>query len=184
MLSLLLCALLLLMIFVWHRSSRSITVHVPPDLSNAVSMPAGSVPAPNVYAFALFAFQKLNFWQRDGDADYARLIDENRCFHTANFKRWLENNFKEKRARGELGRSRGLFPRNGFSADRVRRIGDDTWLVQLDMNLREWVKDRLVKDTAVRYQLRVARFDISRECNPWGLALDGHEQAPQRIDAR
>jgi hypothetical protein len=39
-----------------------------------------------------------------------------------------------------------------------------------------------VKQTQVRYPLRVVRYDVDREKNPWGLALAGFASAPERIE--
>jgi hypothetical protein len=40
-----------------------------------------------------------------------------------------------------------------------------------------------VKQTAIRYPLRVVRYPVDAEANPWGLALDGFAgDGPTRID--
>ncbi len=168
---------------VLHLTQRRITVHVPPDLSRGSVLRAGEVPLPNVYAFALTVFQALNFWPRDGSTEYPALAEKYNCYCTPNFRRWLASNVQTKKRRGELQRSRGLFPLGGYSTGSVRRVAADTWEVRLDLGLREWVQNRVVKDVALRYVLRVTGFDVSAECNPWGLALDGHAQAPRRVEA-
>ncbi len=175
--------LLMLLVLGWWNTRREITVHIPPDLHAGATLAAGQVPAPNVYAFALTMFQSLNFWPENGERDYSRTAETHRCYHTPAFRRWVKKNIQDKRLRGELHRTRGMQPLSGYAEERVRRIGPDTWSVQLEMGLSEWVQNRKVKDTAVRYTLRVTAFDISRQCNPWGLALDGHEHPPERIDA-
>ena len=39
-----------------------------------------------------------------------------------------------------------------------------------------------VKQTAIRYPLRVVRLSVDPETNPWGLALDGFAtEGPQRL---
>jgi hypothetical protein len=39
-----------------------------------------------------------------------------------------------------------------------------------------------VKETTVRYPLRVVLYDVGPEANPWGLALDGYAAAgPRRL---
>ena len=175
--------LLVLLVLGWWSTRNEITVHIPPDLSAGALLPAGQVPAPNVYAFAFTMFQALNFWPENGEQDYPRMAQAHRCYHTPAFRRWLEQSIRDKRQRGELYRTRGVQPLSGYTQELVRRIGTDAWSVQLDLGLREWVQNRKVKDTAVRYTLRVVAFDISRQCNPWGLALDGHEHPPQRLEA-
>jgi hypothetical protein len=42
----------------------------------------------------------------------------------------------------------------------------------------------VVKDSFIRYPLRVVRYDVDGECNPFGLALDGFYQDPIRLEGR
>lgn len=178
-----LLTLLMLLLLGWWNTRSEITVHIPPDLSSGATLPAGQVPAPNVYAFALTMFQSLNFWPESGEHDYPRMAKAHQCYHTPAFRRWVKQNIRDKRLRGELHRTRGMQPRSQYTEKSVHRIAPDTWSVQLELELREWVQNRKVKDTAVRYALRVTAFDISRQCNPWGLALDGHEHPPKRMES-
>jgi len=54
--------------------------------------------------------------------------------------------------------------------------------VWLDLDLVESVKGMTVKQTAIRYPLRVVRQAVDLEANPWGLALDNYGPAgPQRL---
>ena len=39
-----------------------------------------------------------------------------------------------------------------------------------------------VKSRAVAYPVRVVRFDVDRELNPWGLALDCLAGVPRAIE--
>ena len=87
-----------------------------------------------------------------------------------------------KRSQGELNRSRGMFLVASYEEDRVSRISSGAWLVRFDLGLKEWIKNRIVKDTALSYAIKVVRYEISQECNPWGLALDAHAHAPKRIE--
>lgn len=172
--------LLLACLFFLYRAQRHITVHIPPDLTRGSVARLGDVPAPNVYAFALYAFQALNFWAEDGNKDYPDLIRRNHCFYTPRFGRWLKGNLREKRASGELNRARAIFPHDAYRPGAVERLDKNSWHVQLRMNLREWVRQRPVKDTKIDYFIRVVRFDANISCNPWGLALDAHVRPPQR----
>lgn len=163
------------------RIQRQIVVHLPPDLHNSLVLQPGEIAPASVYAFALSVFQRLNFWKEDGSEDYLRQIKAHECYLTPQFKRSLQADIDHKHASGELRRGRGLFSLVGFEEARVQRTAPDTWEVRLDVGLREWVQARIVKDTELRYTLRVVRFDFSTECNPWGLALDAHAHAPVRI---
>ena len=178
---LLMGVVLLCCLYALLSSEKQIVVHLPPFMQDSAVLRAEEIVPASVYAFALSIFKRINFWQNDGGADYPLQIQAQQCFLTPNFKRWLHSDMQEKRRRGELRRGRGMFSLSGYAEERVRRIAPDTWVVLLDLGLREWLQDRIVKNTTLRYTLRVVRSDFSSECNPWGLALDAHENLPERI---
>ena len=77
---------------------------------------------------------------------------------------------------GELSeRTRTIQPLSGqgFEERRVVVLSEDTWLVWLDYNIREYVKGIEVKNVSIRYPIRIVRYATDMETNPWGLALDG-----------
>ena len=73
-------------------------------------------------------------------------------------------------------------PGHGFEERRVDVLSSDTWVVWLDLDLLESVKGMTVKQTTIRYPIRVVRQAIDPETNPWGLALDGYSgDGPRRL---
>ncbi|MCY4129543.1 MAG: TIGR03746 family integrating conjugative element protein [Gammaproteobacteria bacterium] len=168
------------------RTPSSLTIHIPPDLqSGAMVYPNEPSPA-NVYAFALYIFQQLYRWPNDGASDFSRAIYALSGYLTPAYREALISELESKAKRGELaGRERGMqeLPGNGFSEARVSILQDGVWVVTVDMELFETVKGVSVKRKAIRYPLRVVRYDIDREMNPWGLALDGFESTgPTTLD--
>jgi hypothetical protein len=105
---------------------------------------------------------------------------------TPAFRAQLTQDIEERGRRGELlGRVRMAreAPGAGFEPRRVEVVRDgDAWVVWLDLEITESVRGMNVKHTQVRYPLRVVRYDVDREKNPWGLALAGFASAPARID--
>ena len=160
------------------RIPSSLTIHIPPDLkSGAVVYPNEPSPA-NVYAFAVYIFQQLYRWPHDGAKDFSRAIYAHAGYLTPAYREALIAELESKAKRGELaGRERGMqeLPGHGFRESRVVVLQDGVWEVIVDMELFETVKGMAVKRKAIRYPLRVVRYDIDREMNPWGLALDGFE---------
>lgn len=180
-LCLLLLLLLCLMIIALLRYQRDIVVHLPPDINGSAVLRSGDIPPSNIYSFAFSVFQNLNHWPDDEGDNYLENITKHQCLVTPYFLRWLYADFKRKQNQGELNRSRGFFPLGGYRPEYVKSLTPNTWEVILDLALREWVHNRIVKDTKLRYVLRVVRFDISKACNPWGLALDEHTQPVVRL---
>lgn len=66
---------------------------------------------------------------------------------------------------------------------RVETLSRDTWRVTLDVAVEEYYQNEPVKKALVRYPLQVVRYAIDAEKNPWGLAIDCTDAAPQRLVA-
>ena len=158
------------------RAPSTLTVHIPPDLKTGATVQPNEPQPANVYAFAAYIFQQLYRWPTDGANDFSNAIYALSGYLTPAYRETLISELESKAKRGELaGRERGMqeLPGHGFAAERVSVLQDGVWVVVVDMELFETVKGMAVKRKAIRYPLRVVRYDIDREANPWGLALDG-----------
>ncbi len=174
-----------LLVMLW-RIPADITVHIPPDLRQGAVMRLGEVPAPNVFTFAAYVFQQLNTWPKDGQDDYGRDIYRLAAYLTPAFRSWLIQDMHHRAHRGALtGRVRSveIVPGHGFTQQRVTHPAARVWIVTLDLHLKEAVRGMTVKDTTIRYPLRVVRRPTNWEHNPWGLALAGFSRPPQRLTA-
>lgn len=168
------------------RLPSTLTVHIPPDLRNGAQLAFADVPRPNVYTFAFYILQQLNRWPENGAQDYGAAIFRTSAYLTPEFREALITDMHNKSRVGELThRVRGLqaIPGEGFSERRVDIVSDSEWLVWLDLELSESVKGMTVKRTRIRYPVRVVRYAVDAEANPWGLALAGYAAGgPTRID--
>ena len=151
----------------WHQAPRAIRVFHPPDL-----------PPATVYAFAHYLFQQLNRWPQDGEQDYGRQIYRLAAYLTPRYRAELLADLDLRGRRGELSyRQRGVqeVPGHGYAEQRVEVLGNDAWVVWLDLEIAETVRGMTVKTTVVRYPLRVVRHAVDPEANPWGLAISSDE---------
>ena len=73
-------------------------------------------------------------------------------------------------------------PGRGYAPERVFHEGAGSWVVSLDLMIEETVLGERVKTRAVAYPVRVVRYDVDREWNPWGLALDCLAATPRAIE--
>ena len=171
--------------FGWVQSPERMTVHIPPDLRSGAALGVGEVSPANVYAFAFYIFQQLNRWPEDGATDYGAAIFRVSPYLTPRYRSTLLAELESKGRQGELAyRERGLqeVPGHGYEERRVDLPGNGVWIVWLDLDLLESVKGMTVKRTAIRYPLRVVRYAVDPESNPWGLALDGFgPEGPRRL---
>ncbi len=171
----------------WQSAPQDIDVHVPPTLSDGAVLPINSVPEPNVYSFANHIFQQLQRWEENGNEDYKQNIFALQYFITPRYQAALEEDYQKKYSRGELKdtqRYGQAVAGHVFEDARVESVSDDAWVVFLDYEITELVGGMRTKQVEIRYPLRVVRYDIDREKNQWGLALDGYPigLSPRRLE--
>ena len=177
-----------------HALPKSLELHISPDMMNAggsVQFKDGRAPVPetNVYGFAYYIWQQLNRWPTDGYTDYGKQMYRFQHFITPACMAQLDADLKARNAAGELrGRTRQITEIPGLGYTQARVIadgkGDAAWTALLDMQLMETFKGASIKDTYIRYPIRVVRYDVDRVNNPWRLAIDCYgSQRPQRLKA-
>lgn len=171
----------------WHQSRNDIRLHIPPDLRSGALLSLDEVPPPNIYAFAHYIFQQLNRWEENGETDYGKQVFRMAAYLTPEFRQFLTHDLELRGKRGELsGRVRGiqLIPGHGYEERRVDVLDRNTWVAWLDFRIEETVRGMDVKSLDIRYPIRVVRYDVDPEINPWGLALDGFGgDGPQRLNS-
>jgi integrating conjugative element protein (TIGR03746 family) len=174
----------LMLAFGWYSAPSALIVHQPPDLRSGSMRKATEIPPQSVYAFAFYVFQQLNRWTVDGETDYWNRIHSLQAYLTPEFFEFLKADFETKQAQRELqGRQRAVHevPGRVYESRRVRIESPDSWVVHLDLQIVETYRGETIKNTAVRYPLRIVRYDIDPEQNPFGLALAGFETPPERL---
>ena len=173
-----------------HAMPKKIDLHVATDMKagDTVQYVNGQAPVPdvNVYGFAYYIWQQLNRWQADGSTDYGQQIFRFQSYVTPSCRAQLQADMQNRHSAGELrGRTRQMteIPGLGYAANRVIADGTASWTVLLDMQLMETFRGQPVKDAFIRYPIRVVRYDVDRERNPWRLAIDCYgSHRPARLD--
>ena len=173
------------------RTPQTIDVHLAPNIQGgdtvAVRSGESDVPAVNVYGFAYYIWQQINRWQEDGSADYGKQIYYYQAYITPACRTQLENDMQARSGAGELRQRTRIMteiPGFGFAPNRVIAEGTNAWTVLLDMQMQESFKGQQIKDVFIRYPMRVVRYDVDREKNPWRLAIDCYgNNRPARLNA-
>lgn len=175
--------------YIAYTVPKTIEVHLAPDIRAGsvveIKNGVGYIPPENVYSFAYYIWQQLNRWQEDGMKDYPKQLYNLQSFVTAKCQAEIKDDMKNRAKNSELLQRTRLIteiPGFSFAANRVTTEGSAAWTVFLDMQLQETYRGQNVKDTFIRYPLRIVRFDVDRERNPWGLGLDCFSDQPQRLD--
>lgn len=207
-------AINIVLILAWISKDNQLTVILPPQIpQSGLTIQKNTVPPASVYAFAFYVWQRLNHWGINGQQDYRQQIETLSPLFTPKFRLSQVQTYNRLLEGGELqGRIRLMtggdaYPNNkdkpAITADTVsidktnkskdfiaiptvQNLGHGTWQVTLTMHLIEMMASnaQVIKDTTVIYRLRVVMLDTDAEQNPWGLALDGLINAPQRIETR
>ncbi|CAB3647823.1 PFL_4703 family integrating conjugative element protein [Achromobacter pestifer] len=182
-----LVGLALVLGFGWWSAPRDLVIHVPPDLRAGSTRPWWQTPPESVYAFTFYVWQQLNRWPANGDEDYQRNIHALSAYFTPACQAFLRQDYEYRRTAGELRqRVRGIYeiPGRGYGeapTSRVRTVSDRDWVVTLDVTADEYYGAEQVKRAFVRYPIKVLRMDVDPNRNPFGLAIDCYDGAPQRI---
>jgi integrating conjugative element protein (TIGR03746 family) len=179
----LLAMLLLVALLGWSRAPDNIRLHYPPDLSRGAVQNLGDIPKVTIYTFAYYIFQQLYRWPTDGRADYYDRIHTLRNYLTpACYEDRLADH--DARQRNIAGRQRSVWeiPGRGFSNQRVQVTSATSWLVGLDLHIRETYRGERVKDRLIHFPVKIVAYDVDPETNPWGLAIDCLADAPRAID--
>ncbi|MCR6480987.1 TIGR03746 family integrating conjugative element protein [Variovorax sp. ZS18.2.2] len=166
---------------IWFASTvpKNIDLHLAPDVKagDTVRVKGGEAPVPptNVYGFAYYIWQQINRWQTDGSKDYGQQIFNFQAYLTPRCQAQLTADMEARQRAGELQlRTRQVseIPGFSFASNRVVDEGSFAWTALLDMQVTETFRGQPVKDVFIRYPVRVVRYDVDRERNPWRLALD------------
>ncbi|GKS87587.1 TIGR03746 family integrating conjugative element protein [Acidovorax sp. SUPP1855] len=173
-----------------HSMPKNLDLHLAPNVKagDSVHVESGNAPVPdtNVYGFAYYIWQQVNRWQADGAKDYGSQIFALQAFVTPACRAQLEADMQSRYNSGELrSRTRQMteIPGFGYSSARVVADGPDAWTVLLDMQLMESFRGQSVKDAFIRYPLRIVRYDVDREKNPWRMAIDCYgANRPARLE--
>ena len=169
----------------WMTAPSSLRIHIPPDLTAGATVRPDAPAPPHIYTFALYIWQQLYRWPNDGAREYRAKLDALVHFLTPGCRQDRLDDFAERNARRELaGRQRAVWeiPGRGYAVERVFHEGGGSWVVSLDLMIEETVLGERVKSRAVAYPVRVVRYDVDRELNPWGLALDCLAGVPRAIE--
>lgn len=174
--------------FAW-TTPKSLDLHISPSLQagDTVSVSHGVAPiaAPNLYAFAYYVWQQINRWQVDGAKDYGKQIYDFQSYLTPRCVAQLRGDLEARSGASELHmRTRYITEIPGFGFQEARVVPDGgAWTVLLDMQVSENFRGQPVKDAHIRYPIRVVRFDVDRQRNPFQLAVDCFgKNRPERLD--
>ena len=179
--------LMMAIIALWLRNGQlqeTRRIYIPPNITAGSMTSFQDVPFPVVYTFGLYIFQQLNRWPNDGEVDYPHNIYRLQGFLTPSCITTLQHDMSEKRRLGELKKRARMVEEisgRGFDRRRVSSVTDTRWQIQMDLKLQETINHHHVKDINLRYTLQVVAFDVDREINPWGLALDCNASIPATL---
>ncbi len=167
----------------WISSPSRLTIYIPPDIQNGATMKVGTIPPSLIYSFTYEIWQELNYWPEENGDDYQKNINSYWAYLTSQFKTALLEDNADLKMTGQIQRIRYLQGLSGaaFNSKNVKKLGNDTWEVDLKMRLTEYKNNQAVKDVEILYPLKVTRTNVSPQNNPYGLAITGFVSEPKRL---
>jgi len=179
--SVVLAICLLVSLYGWQHAAQVQRISIPPDLRYGSQVALNAINPWEVYNFAGYIWQQLNRCPHNCLEDYPKNLERLTSFLTPQFKAWLRHD-RNKRTAELLGRTRFIVPlQNASFSDTVNLDQPGSWTVKLDVELKESIGGVAVKDTAIRYHLKVIAQPVDPEFNPWGLLLHTMPKLPERI---
>ncbi len=166
----------------WMSAPSHLRIYIPPDISNGATFKVNEVPNPLIYTFAYELWQEINYWPEDSGQNYAKNIKTYAAYLTPGFQQSLLQELAELKATGQLQRQRFMQGISGaaYTPENVKKLGPDTWEVDLSVRLMEFKNNQPVKDVEILYPIKVTRREVSHNDNPYGLALAGFIAPPVR----
>jgi len=167
----------------WITSPSRLTVYIPPDIQNGATIKVDTIPLSMIYSFAYEIWQELNYWADEAENNYQKNIQTYWSYLTPQFKDILLNDYSDLQGTGQIQRIRYLQGPSGaaFDPTNIKKIGNNTWEVDLKMRLTEYKNNQVVKDVEILYPLKVTHVNASPQNNPYGLAIAGFVSEPKRL---
>lgn len=178
----LLCLLCLVFAIGWMTAPSHLRIYIPPDISNGATLKVNDIPNPLIYSFAYELWQEINYWPEETGDNYTKNVKRYAAYLTPDFQQSLLQESSELKAAGQIQRQRFLQGISGaaYDSSNVKKLGPDTWEVDLNVRLMEYKNNEPVKDVEILYPIKVTRRDVSQSDNPYGLALAGFISPPVR----
>ena len=87
-----------------------------------------------------------------------------RLFNAGIFNNLCYRKYSELKAAGQIQRQRFIQGISGaaYDPENVKKIGTDTWEVDLNVRLMEYKNNEPVKDVEILYPLKVTRRDVRK----------------------
>lgn len=162
----------------WKTAPENINLHYPPNLMMSSTMRIGQVSNAELLGFATLFYQRIYNWQQNGEHEFTDNIHAWRGEITPEFQAVLFKEIDQRNREGELSgrvRTMKLLPVTLSPDELVQPLDADHWRVWLYFQVQEFVNGKLVKDLTQKIPLRVARYAVDMDANPWQLALDGYD---------
>lgn len=177
-----LCAVCVILAAGWMTAPSHLRIYIPPDISNGATLRVNEIPNPLIYSFAYELWQEINYWPEENGLNYTKNLKTYAAYLTPGFQQSLLQEDADLKAAGQIQRQRFIQGLSGaaFNPENVKKIGTDTWEVDLTVRLMEYKNNEPVKDVEILYPLKVTRRDVSQSDNPYGLALAGFISPPIR----
>lgn len=167
------------------RIPTQLVVYHPPDLSQSGKITKiGEVPPSTVYSFATIFFERLMYCKDNCGDDYPKALMSMKTYLTPQCFNQLKDHFEanvglyKNRTRSIQAYDQEVF----FTFDKVKQINDRTWYVTENYYLDERVRGTALRETLMKYPLKIVKSGVSTQINAYQLQLDCFYEEPTRLN--
>lgn len=174
---------------------KDMTVFVPAHIvQGGWHGKSGQINDSQVYRFTYSTWLALNSWTGNGEKAYPKNLKSNTPYLSKPFQNVLEKEMSQMKDQGFLyHHSQVSYGVNGssFNNQDVKYIGNDTWLVHLDIRTVNYVSgnnvnegfgaDHVASDAQTSFIFKVTKFPIIPGFNTSGLVIEGYAVPPKVV---
>lgn len=164
---------------------KQIPIRRVPDLSNPNSTEKiGHIAKHSIFTEASYLWRELNQWKVSGEKDATSRLFDYEFYFSESFVDQLEMDYANMMQTGELKRTRSLIEVPGQLHEIDKRVvqkSESSWVVYIDMTLKETFLGKVIREDDYRYSFLVERYNTTFDENPLGLRIVGFEKSPVKL---
>lgn len=174
----LLFVIIFILSFSLAKAPKYVRFFVTPTLSTqGGELKANQVPESSVFSFVSTLLPLMNSWSGEDVNELKKNVYAYQHYLTPRHRALLSESIKAYKNAGLFNHAQTASLYQSFEKRDVEQIGPNLWRVKVLLRLTQRLNNKnplVISDKVIAYSIRVSRVSLSREQNPFELALDGY----------
>lgn len=163
-----------------YNTVEDFQCHLPPDITKGGVVRVNEFYPHEVYGFVREINQQTRRCEKNCAVDYENNINAYGYYYTEKYKAELLKNAK-RNVQKDKGRVRYVSEYGVYRPSKVIDLGNNTFVVNLEVTETTYVGAKKVKEGTYRYPYVVGKVDVDRQRNPWKLQIAGLNGNVERL---